>query len=220
MSFRREKFVEFGGPDGGDGGRGGDVWIEAVNGLNTLIDFRFQQHFKAKIGTHGMGRNRTGANGADVRMVYSPLDALSLAQQHPDREVVFFGLGFETTMPSTAMTVLEAKRRGLKNFSLFCNHITIVPTIKAVLDSPGMRIDGFIGPGHVAMVTGSAPFRFIAERYAPLVTALYDGSQAADISTEVVFEDGRKGVISARVKIRDARTYPVAQEAPSPAKAA
>ncbi len=68
VSFRREKFVEFGGPDGGDGGRGGDVWIEAVNGLNTLIDFRFQQHFKAKIGTHGMGRNRTGANGADVTL--------------------------------------------------------------------------------------------------------------------------------------------------------
>jgi GTP-binding protein len=68
VSFRREKFIEFGGPDGGDGGRGGDVWIEAVNGLNTLIDFRFQQHFKAKIGTHGMGRNRTGANGDDVTL--------------------------------------------------------------------------------------------------------------------------------------------------------
>jgi len=68
VSFRREKFIEFGGPDGGDGGRGGDVWIEAVNGLNTLIDFRYQQHFKASIGTHGMGRNRTGANGASVTL--------------------------------------------------------------------------------------------------------------------------------------------------------
>lgn len=68
VSFRREKFIEFGGPDGGDGGRGGDVWVEAVNGLNTLIDFRFQQHFKATIGTHGMGKNRTGANGADVTL--------------------------------------------------------------------------------------------------------------------------------------------------------
>ncbi len=68
VSFRREKFIEFGGPDGGDGGRGGDVWVEAVNGLNTLIDFRYQQHFKAKIGTHGMGRNRTGANGDDVTL--------------------------------------------------------------------------------------------------------------------------------------------------------
>jgi GTP-binding protein len=66
VSFRREKFIEYGGPDGGDGGRGGDVWIEAVEGLNTLIDYRYQQHFKAGTGGHGMGRNRTGAGGADV----------------------------------------------------------------------------------------------------------------------------------------------------------
>ncbi|WP_127520713.1 GTPase ObgE [Mesorhizobium sp. Z1-4] len=68
VSFRREKFIEFGGPDGGDGGRGGDVWVEAVDGLNTLIDYRYQQHFKAKTGVHGMGRNRTGAKGADVTL--------------------------------------------------------------------------------------------------------------------------------------------------------
>ena len=68
VSFRREKFIEFGGPDGGDGGRGGDVWVEAVDGLNTLIDYRYQQHFKAKTGGHGMGRNRTGAKGADVTL--------------------------------------------------------------------------------------------------------------------------------------------------------
>jgi GTP-binding protein len=68
VSFRREKFIEFGGPDGGDGGRGGDVWAEAVEGLNTLIDYRYQQHFKARTGTHGMGRNRTGAKGEDVTL--------------------------------------------------------------------------------------------------------------------------------------------------------
>lgn len=66
VSFRREKFLEFGGPDGGDGGRGGDVWVEAVDGLNTLIDYRYQQHFKAKTGMHGMGRNMTGGKGDDV----------------------------------------------------------------------------------------------------------------------------------------------------------
>ena len=66
VSFRREKFIEFGGPDGGGGGRGGDVWIEAVEGLNTLIDYRYQQHFKAQKGQHGMGRNRTGPNGEDI----------------------------------------------------------------------------------------------------------------------------------------------------------
>ncbi|MBR2689817.1 MAG: GTPase ObgE [Aquamicrobium sp.] len=68
VSFRREKFIEFGGPDGGDGGRGGDVWVEVVNGLNTLIDYRYQQHFRAKTGVHGMGRNRSGAKGADVTL--------------------------------------------------------------------------------------------------------------------------------------------------------
>src|SRR3569833_2905883 len=65
VAFRREKYIEYGGPDGGDGGKGGDVWIEAVEGLRTLIDYRYQQHFKAETGVHGMGRNRHGANGAD-----------------------------------------------------------------------------------------------------------------------------------------------------------
>jgi len=105
------------------------------------------------------------ADGADVRMVYSPLDALELARRHPDREVVFFALGFETTMPSTALTVQQAEREGLRNFSLFCNHITTVPTIKAILDSPDMQIDGFLAPGHVSMVVGEAPFAFVARDY-------------------------------------------------------
>jgi hydrogenase expression/formation protein HypD len=115
------------------------------------------------------------ADGADIRMVYSPMDALALAKKNPGREVVFFGLGFETTMPSTALTVLAAERDGIKNFSVFCNHITIVPTIKAILDSPGLNIDGFLGPGHVTMVTGTAPYRFIAEHYRrPLVVAGFE----------------------------------------------
>ena len=105
------------------------------------------------------------AEGADVRMVYSPMDALQLAKKHPDRQVVFFALGFETTMPSTALTVLQAEREGIGNFSLFCNHITTVPTIKAILDSPDMRIDGFLAPGHVSMVVGEQPFQFVAEHY-------------------------------------------------------
>jgi hydrogenase expression/formation protein HypD len=105
------------------------------------------------------------ALGADVRMVYSPLDALSIARKNPDKEVVFFGLGFETTMPSTALTVLKAEAEEVSNFSLFCNHITIIPTIKAVLDSPDVQLDGFLGPGHVSMVIGNQPYGFIAEHY-------------------------------------------------------
>lgn len=115
------------------------------------------------------------AEGADVRTVYSPLDALKLAQSHPDKEVVFFGLGFETTMPSTAMTVLQAEALGVRNFSLFCNHITIIPTVKAILDSPDLQIDGFLGPGHVSMVIGTQPYDFIARHYRrPLVVAGFE----------------------------------------------
>ena len=110
------------------------------------------------------------AGGADVRMVYSPLDALKLARENPSREVIFFGLGFETTMPSTAMTVLQAHAEALSNFSLFCNHITIIPTIKAILDSPDLQLDGFLGPGHVSMVIGTRPFDFIAQHYGKPIT--------------------------------------------------
>jgi len=115
------------------------------------------------------------AHGADIRMVYSPTDALEIARKNPEREVVFFGLGFETTMPSTALTVLEAERDRITNFSVFCNHITIVPTLKAILDSPDLRIDGFVGPGHVSMVIGMAPYDFIARQYRrPLVVSGFE----------------------------------------------
>jgi hydrogenase expression/formation protein HypD len=105
------------------------------------------------------------ADGADIRMVYSPLDALQLAKNNPEREVIFFALGFETTMPSTALTVLQAEADGVYNFSVFCNHITTIPTIKALLDSPDMQLDGFIAPGHVSMVIGERPFDLISKVY-------------------------------------------------------
>ena len=115
------------------------------------------------------------ADGADVRMIYSPLDALALAKKNPEREVIFFGLGFETTMPSTAMTVLQADAEKVGNFSLFCNHITIIPTIKAILDEADLRLDGFLGPGHVSMVIGSAAYDFIARDYGkPIVIAGFE----------------------------------------------
>jgi hydrogenase expression/formation protein HypD len=115
------------------------------------------------------------ADGADVRMVYSPLDALAIARKNPTREVVFFGLGFETTMPSTALTILQAESEQITNFSIFCNHITIVPTIKAILDSPDLKLDGFVGPGHVSMVIGTAPYEFIANFYRkPVVVAGFE----------------------------------------------
>ncbi|MCA0273907.1 MAG: hydrogenase formation protein HypD [Proteobacteria bacterium] len=115
------------------------------------------------------------AAGADIRMVYSPLDALEIARRNPEREVVFFGLGFETTTPSTALSIQQAAREGLNNFSVFCNHITVPEPIKALLDDPHMVLDGFIGPGHVSMVIGVHPYDFIAADYGkPLVVAGFE----------------------------------------------
>jgi hydrogenase expression/formation protein HypD len=105
------------------------------------------------------------ADGADVRFVYSPLDALKIANQHPDRQVVFFAIGFETTAPSTAVTLLRARTEDVKNFSIFCNHINVIPALQAILDSPDLRLDGFVGPGHVSMVIGTRPYAFIAHDY-------------------------------------------------------
>jgi hydrogenase expression/formation protein HypD len=103
------------------------------------------------------------ARGMDVRIVYSPADALKLAEKNPDRHVLFFAIGFETTAPSTALTLLRARERGIRNFSVFCNHVTIIPAIRAILDSPDMRIDAFLGPGHVSTVIGCRPYTWIAE---------------------------------------------------------
>jgi hydrogenase expression/formation protein HypD len=103
------------------------------------------------------------ARGMDVRIVYSPSDALKLAHTNPDKHVMFFAIGFETTAPSTALTLVRAKAQGVPNFSVFSNHVTIIPAIRAILDSPDMRIDAFIGPGHVSTVIGCRPYEWIAK---------------------------------------------------------
>jgi hydrogenase expression/formation protein HypD len=105
------------------------------------------------------------AKGADIRMVYSPLDALQIAKANPDREVVFFAIGFETTTPSTALTVLQAEAEGVQNFSLFSNHVLVVPALEALLSNADLQLDGFVGPGHVSTVIGTNPYRVIAEQY-------------------------------------------------------
>ncbi|MEJ2623832.1 MAG: hydrogenase formation protein HypD [Pseudolabrys sp.] len=156
------------------------------------------------------------ADGADVRMVYSPMDALALARNNPGREVVFFGLGFETTMPSTALTVLQAEADGIENFSVFCNHITIVPTIKAILDSPDLHLDGFLGPGHVSMVIGTAPYEFIADYYKrPMVVA---GFEPLDVLQSVWMI--LKQISEGRAEIENQYTRVVPEAGNSPALAA
>jgi len=134
------------------------------------------------------------AQGADVRMVYSPLDALRIARENPDREVVFFAIGFETTAPSTALTLKRAKAERLTNFSCFCNHVTIVEPLEALLGSPEVTLDGFVGPGHVCTVIGTRPFEFIPARHGrPVVIS---GFEPLDILQSILMlvaqlRDGR-----------------------------
>jgi hydrogenase expression/formation protein HypD len=130
-------------------------------------------------------------NGGDVRVVYSPLDAVELAVKNPDRQVVFFGVGFETTAPANAMSVHLAKRRGLKNFSLLVSHVLVPPAIEAILSAPGHRIDGFLLAGHVCSVMGYWEYPPLAERFqVPLVVTgfepldLLDGIRRAVIQLE------------------------------------
>ena len=115
------------------------------------------------------------AEGADIRIVYSPMDALDIAVKNPGKDVVFFALGFETTMPSTALTVQEAKKQEVLNFSILCNHITIPQTLKALLDTDNLNLDAFIGPGHVNMIIGTEVYGFIVNQYKkPIVVSGFE----------------------------------------------
>ena len=115
------------------------------------------------------------AQGADIRMVYSPLDSLQIARDNPDKEIVFFALGFETTAPSTALTILQAAAENITNFSMFSNHVLVIPALQALLDNADLQLDGFIGPGHVSMVIGTEPYQFIAQKYhKPIVIAGFE----------------------------------------------
>ncbi len=105
------------------------------------------------------------ADGARVEIVYSPFDALALAREHPDKKVVFLGVGFETTAPTIAATVQMAKEQGLTNFLVLCFHKLVPPALKALLDDPEAAVDAFLLPGHVSTIIGLAPYRFLAEDY-------------------------------------------------------
>jgi hydrogenase expression/formation protein HypD len=153
------------------------------------------------------------ARGADIRMVYSPLDALRIARENPEKHVCFFAIGFETTAPSTALTILRAQELGIANFSVFCNHVTIVPAMKAILDSPGMRIDGFVGPGHVSTITGCRPYEFVASDYGkPVVVA---GFEPLDILEAILMIVRQLHANEARVENQYQRIVPWNGNAPA-----
>ncbi|TFE70714.1 hydrogenase formation protein HypD [Methylacidiphilum caldifontis] len=137
------------------------------------------------------------AKGRDIRMIYSPLDNLKLAIENRDKKIVFFAIGFETTAPSTALTLIQAKKLGIKNFFVFSNHVLIVPAIRAILDSPDMRIDGFIGPGHVSTVIGCQPYEFISKNYRkPIVISGFEPLDLLESILKIVqqLQEGRNEV--------------------------
>jgi hydrogenase expression/formation protein HypD len=132
-------------------------------------------------GSQGMTLLRAKAAGADIRMVYSTFDAVRIAETEPDREVVFFAIGFETTTPPTALAVRLAAKKGLANFTVFCNHLLTPAAIQNILESSDVRelgrvrVDGFIGPAHVSTVIGTAPYAFFAEEFEkPVVVAGFE----------------------------------------------
>ncbi|MGI8667708.1 MAG: hydrogenase formation protein HypD [Jatrophihabitans sp.] len=125
----------------------------------------------------GSGRDlfRVKSEGGDVRVVYSPLDALTIARENPDKQVVFFGIGFETTAPPNAMTVYQAKRLGIANFSLLVSHVRVPPAIEAIMQSPSCRVQAFLAAGHVCSVMGTAEYPALTERYqVPIVVTGFE----------------------------------------------
>jgi hydrogenase expression/formation protein HypD len=142
--------------------------------------------------------------GADVRVVYSPLDALELARQNPTREVVFFGIGFETTAPANAMTVHQARRLGIRNFSLLVSHVLVPPAIAAIMESPSCRVQAFLAAGHVCSVMGTGQYPELAARYrVPIVVT---GFEPLDIlegirQTVVQLESGSHTVTNAYPRV-------------------
>jgi len=130
-------------------------------------------------GSHRMSLQKAKAQGADIRMLYSPADALSIAAQNPNRQVVFFAIGFETTTPPTALVMQQATLMTLKNFTVFCNHVLTPPAIRGILEPVKQQgatiLEGLVGPGHVSLITGSAPYDALAERYRlPIVIAGFE----------------------------------------------
>ena len=139
----------------------------------------------------GSGRDlfQVKSEGGDVRVVYSPLDAVALAAEHPDREVVFFAIGFETTAPANAMAVHLANRRGLTNFSVLVSHVLVPPAIEAIVSSPSNRVDGFLAAGHVCSVMGTWQYGPLVERFGlPIVVTGFEPLDVLDGIRRVVVQ--------------------------------
>jgi hydrogenase expression/formation protein HypD len=151
------------------------------------------------------------SRGADVRVVYSPLECLKIARKHPDKQVVFFAIGFETTAPANAMLVWRAKQEGLENVSVLVSHVLVPPAIEAILDSPWNRVQGFLGPGHVCAIMGFREYEEISARFK--VPIVITGFEPVDLLEGVLMavrqlEEGRAEVENQYVRavMRDGNT--------------
>lgn len=155
------------------------------------------------------------SRGGDVRVVYSPLDAVRIAQENPDKQVVFFGIGFETTAPANAMTVQLAKRQGINNFSLLVSHVLVPPAITAIMESPSRRVQGFLAAGHVCTVMGLSQYQPLVDAYrVPIVVT---GFEPLDVlegirRTLTQLEQGRAELDNAYPRAVSAQGNAVAQE--------
>jgi hydrogenase expression/formation protein HypD len=164
----------------------------AIAALDDVIFCSFGDMLRVPGSTADLFMVKSG--GADVRVVYSPLDALSIAGANPDKQVVFFGIGFETTAPANAMTVYQAKRLGIKNFSMLVSHVLVPPAMAAIMESPTCRVQGFLAAGHVCSVMGTSQYPPLAQRYqVPIVVT---GFEPLDIlegirKTVTQLEEGR-----------------------------
>jgi len=155
------------------------------------------------------------ANGADVRVVYSPMDALKMARENPGRQVVFFGVGFETTAPANAMSVWQAHREGIANFSMLVSHVLVPPAMRLILQSPANRVQGFIAPGHVCAIMGFSEYRKIAEDFrVPIVVGGFEPVDLLEAISMLVaqLEEGRAEVENQYSRSVDYAGNPAAQE--------
>ncbi len=154
------------------------------------------------------------ARGGDVRIVYSPLNAVNLAEENPSREVVFFGVGFETTAPATAMAVFQAAQKGLKNFSLLISHVLVPPAIEVLMSSPNCRVQGFLAAGHVCVVMGCEEYFPLAKKYrVPIVVT---GFEPLDILQGVLMTV--RQLESGRAEVENQYSRAVRQEGNQPAQ--
>jgi hydrogenase expression/formation protein HypD len=165
----------------------------------------------------GSGQDLLGlkAAGADVRIVYSPTDALEIARKHPDKEVVFFGVGFETTAPTIGLAAYQAKQSQLNNFSLLVCHVRVPPVIEALLDAPGNRVQGFLGAGHVCTIMGCGEYVPLAERYrVPIVITGFEPVDVLHGLYECIkqLEEGRFEVENAYRRVVREHGNPAAQQ--------